>query len=260
MMRATHLLVLLLCVRVLCAQVNLSKPVILSNADPSERRVEGLATAADNSALITVDDARAGRYHWAQASGTGAAIILQTQPACGAYTNGLELRFMPAASGAGRVSVDVDGLGVRYLYRTDGLNPGLGELVPGRIATMIYADTAFFLQDRPRAGCPPDFYDVNGQYCIQRNDTLYMSIFNANKWCSDRGARLCSWGEYIHACSVHQTAMEGMFNEWEWVDDTSDHTHTAVQVGRWSCYTQRAWTAVENPNNYANVRCCYTIR
>lgn len=188
------------------------------------------------------------------------AITLSAQPACAAYQNGLELRFMPNASAAGAVTINVDGLGAKRLYRTDGMFPAFGELAPGRISTIVYQDSAFFLMDRPRENCPSGFYDVNGQYCIQRNDTLSLSVFNATKWCGDRGARLCTWGEYIHACTVHQSAMEGMFDEWEWIDDSSDHTHTGVQAGRWQCRSERSFVAAENPNNYAQVRCCYSIR
>jgi hypothetical protein len=133
-------------------------------------------------------------------------------------------------------------------------------LSTGSLATLVYADTAFFISGRAPQSCPDGFLAVNGQYCIQRNDTLNVSIFTATRWCNDRGARLCSWGEYMHGCSVNQAVMEGMFDDWEWIDDTNDHTHTADQSGRYQCRSMRNTSAIEDNNNYGRVRCCLTLK
>ncbi len=259
-MRTVSLIALVITSFTATAQVHVDKPVVLTATDPAERTVEGLAPAVAADNLIDLDGARSGRYHWAQASGTGMSINLTLDPPMTAYTTGAELRFMPVAQGYGPVQVNVDGLGVRGIYRSDGLPVSMGQLAPGAITSITYADTAFFISDRDRQGCPSGFLPVNGQYCIQRNDTLNLSIFNATKWCNDRGARLCSWGEYIHACLENQSQMEGMFNDWEWVDDTADHSHTGVQAGRYQCRSERSWGALEDSNNYAPVRCCFTLR
>jgi len=254
---------LLPCCLIACAahaQVRVDKPVVLTAADPAQRTVEGLAPAQDAQGLITLDGARSGRYHWGQASGTGMAIQLALTPPADAYANGMELRFLPVAPGLGPVTVNVDGLGARRIYRSDGLPVSAGLLVPGTVTTLVYADTAFFLSGRAPSACPDGFLPVNGQYCIQRNDTVNVSYFTATRWCNDRGARLCSYGEYIHACTERQAEMEGMFNDWEWIDDTSDHTHTADMAGRWVCHSISGLGMVENDNNYARVRCCLTLK
>lgn len=242
------------------AQVHVDKPVVFTSGADAERQVQGLAPAASTTSLITATGGQSGRYHWAQAAGTAMAITLSLDPPWAAYLDGSELRFMPVANSFGPVTVNVDGLGARHVYRGDGLPISAGQMGPGTIVSLIYADTAFFLTDRSRAGCPDGFLPVNGQYCIQRNDTVNLSVFNATKWCNDRGARLCSWGEYLHACTVQQSQMEGMFNDWEWIDDSADHTHTGVQAGRYTCLSERSYGAIENPNNYARTRCCFTLK
>lgn len=242
------------------AQVRVDRPVELNAADPALRTVEGLAPAENVTGMIDANGAQSGRYHWGQATGTGMVIQLSLTPAANAYANGMEVRFLPIAAGYGSVTVNVNGLGARRIYRSDGLPVSIGQLTPGTLATMVYADTAFFISGRATQACPEGYLPVNGQYCIQRNDTANFSIFNATRWCNDRGARLCTWGEYIHACNVQQSAMEGMFDDWEWVDDTSDHTHSSVQVGRWVCHSQRNFGAVEDGNNNGRVRCCLTVK
>lgn len=242
------------------AQVHVDKPVVLTSGNAADRHVDGIAPATDGTSLITAGAGQSGQYHWATASGTAMALQLTSTPSCNAYTSGLELRFMPVASSFGSVTVNVDGLGARKVYRTDGLPVSAGQMQPGSIVSILYVDTAFFLGDRARTGCPAGFLPVNGQYCVQRNDTANLSIFNATKWCNDRGARLCSWGEYLHACTVQQAQMQGMFDDWEWIDDSSDHTHTAVQAGRYTCVSERSYGAIEDPNNFARVRCCFTLK
>lgn len=254
----------LLCSSLLCvialAQVHVDKPLVLTSTDSTLRAIEGLAPATDENALITLGDAQSGRYHWGQTSGTSMAIALTLDPPSTAYTNGLTVRFLPTSSSYGAVTLNVDDLGAKRVYRSDARPVSVGQLQPGTIAEAVYADTAFFLMGREQTGCPAGYLSGGGDLCIMRDDTLNMSIYNATKWCFDRGARLCSWDEYIAGCTANQANMIGLFNEWEWIDGTSDHTHTANQAGRWQCRTQRQWGAVESNNNYAQVRCCLRIR
>jgi len=242
------------------AQVHVNKPMVLTSTDSTLRAIEGLAAAINETGLITLGDAQSGRYHWGQAGGTPMAIQLTLDPPCTDYTNGLTVRFLPTAASYGAVTLNVDGLGAKRVYRSDARPVSAGQLQPGTIVEAVYADTAFFLMGREQAGCPAGYLSGGGDLCIMRDDTLYMSVYNATKWCFDRGARLCSWDEYIAGCTANQPDMIGLFNEWEWIDGTSDHTHTANQAGRWQCRTQRQWGAVESDNNYAQVRCCLRIR
>lgn len=256
-MRSVAITLLMSASALVSGQVQLDKPLVLVSPDSARRGIEGLAPGTQNDALVTMGDARSGMYHWAQAGGTGTAITLAAQPPVDGYADGLVLRFLPSSASYGPVSVNVDGAGTRRLYRTDGHLITAGQMQPGTIAEIIYTDTAFYLRNRAPEGCPSGFLPANERLCFMRNDTINLSIYNAAKWCSDRGASLCTWDEYIHACTVLDGQLEGMFDDWEWIDDTSDHTHTGVQVGRWQCRSERSYGAVENPNNYARVRCCY---
>lgn len=241
-------------------QVHADHRVVLTATDSTLRAVEGLAPAAAESALITAGGSQSGRYLWTQATGTGMAVTLTADPPCTAYASGLTLRFMPEHPGSGPVTFNLNSLGAKHVYRSDGSQPSIGQLEPGTVIEVVYVDTAFFLQGRDAATCPAGFLPVNGEYCVQTNDTLNVSVYTATRWCMDRGARLCTWDQYIYACTSQNAQLQGLFDDWEWIDDTSDHTHTGNQVGRYQCRTQRSWGALEDPNNYARVRCCYNLR
>lgn len=259
-MRAlSHLLSFTLSATVL-AQVSVDHPVVLTGTDPGERSITGLAPARTDDALIDVDGARSGRYHQATATQNGASLILAMGPACTAYTNGLEVRFTAPGQAMGAVTVDIDGLGARPLLRSDGARPGFGDIEAGQLVGMVYRDSAFVLMGRANDHCPAGFIALNERLCIQGNDTLNMSVFSATSWCMERGARLCTWDEYVYACLKENPQFEGFADDWEWVDDTSDHTHTAFQVGRWGCRSARNFSAYETPASYASVRCCYHVK
>lgn len=242
------------------AQVHLDRPLQLTAPDAGQRKVSGLAPAAQGDALIALGATRNGSYSWATTGGTAMAITLAMHPPCAAYAPGLSIRFLPNANAYGPVTLNVDGLGARRLVRSDRTPVAVGQLTPGRVAEAIYADTCFVLHERAAEGCPPGFIGVNDRLCFQRNDTMSVSIFTASRWCQDRGARLCTWDEYIFGCTTAQSQLQGLFDDWEWVDDSSDHTHTADQVGRYSCRGLRSIGAVEVDNNYGGVRCCYHPR
>lgn len=259
-MRApTHLLSFILTTAV-AAQVTVDRPVVLTGNDPAERTITGLAPAQGDDALIDLDGARSGRYHQAVATQNGTALTLAMAPACSAYADGLEVRFVAPGRAMGAVTVDIDGLGARPLLRSDGARPGFGDIEAGQSVGMVFRDSAFVLMGRAVDRCPDGFLPLNERLCIQRNDTLSMSVFSAANWCMERGARLCTWDEYVYACLKENPQYEGFADDWEWADDTSDHTHTAFQVGRWGCRSARNFAAYETPASFASVRCCYHVK
>lgn len=242
------------------AQVEVDRALVFSATDSAQRSVEGLARAVNGTALVTLDDVRDGTYHTATTSGTAMSIALSMHPPCSAYRPGLSIRFVALKDASGAVKVNVDGLGAKYVTRSDGLPVAFNQIAAGRMVQLVYGDTAFVIHDRDHEGCPSGFIQANDRLCLQINDTLNISVYNASRWCMDRGAKLCTWDEYIFACTSNQPQLLGLFDDWEWVDDTSDHTHSAVQVGRYQCRSERSTSAVETTGNYGGVRCCYHLR
>lgn len=240
------------------AQVHVDKPVRFNSGDPAARQIEGLAAPQQEDAAITLGTARSGSLHFAQVSGTANAINLTLDPPTSGYADGLLVRFIPAAANTAAVTLNVDGLGPGDLIRSDRLTPGLGELRPGSPVEVQYVDSVFVLLSRTENDCPQGYLQVNGRFCIQSTENASMLWFNAVNLCADRGARLCTWDEYYHACITWSASMTGLFDDWEWYDDTSDHTHTALQGGRFTCHSVRAIASL-NVESHPS-RCCYRLR
>jgi hypothetical protein len=168
------------------------------------------------------------------------------------------IRFTPTAANTAGVTLNVNGLGLRKLLRPDLLTVSLGELLPGAAVEAQYADSVFILLHRAESGCPPGYLPVNGNFCIQQTDVDGHSWFEAVRYCTDVGARLCTWDEYYNACMAWTGTLVETFDDWEWADGTSDHTHTAVQCGRWQCYSERSVGATDG--DVHSTRCCYRLR
>lgn len=249
----------LLCLA-LHAQVRLDGPLRFTAQEDDARQVEGLAQPADATDLITLRQARSGALTWASVQGTHNALQLFLEPAQTDLSPGLFLRFVPALDNLGPVTLSVDGTEALPLLMPDGAPLKRGELQAGAVAHVVLAEGAFHLMGRARGTCPPGFLQVNDDLCIQADEGPSMLIFGAMQYCNQRGARLCAWDEYVHACLSLEGTLSQMFDNWEWIDDTSDHTHTSDQVGRWTCNSQRSVGSVDHPNNYGNVRCCHTLR
>ncbi len=239
------------------AQVVIDVPVTLSGAD-GERRIDGLAQPTQASALITLEGAAQGAFQWGTAQAAAGAITLALSPPISTYRDGLLVRFLAPANLDGALTLNVNGLGALPLQRPDGLNPVRGQLRQGTICEAMHADGRFVLMSAAERGCPPNSLYVNDRYCIDSLSTNNQLFYTGVSFCANRGGRLCTWDEYHAACAFLGTQLGGMFNQWEWIDDTSNHSQTADQAGRTTCQSQRS---AGNPlATTGDTRCCYHPR
>ena len=116
---------------------------------------------AGNSATTTatvVDtnfkEAGTGLYHYAADTGAANAMVVTLAPAITAYTTGLQIRTVAAAtSTATSVTVNVSGLGVKTLrkyVRGAIANVAAGEIIAGMALSMTY-DGTYFIMHNPTA-------------------------------------------------------------------------------------------------------------
>ncbi|MCB9170768.1 MAG: hypothetical protein H6597_03695 [Flavobacteriales bacterium] len=241
------------------AQVQLEGPLILTAPDSTERTVLYVAPPATDSSLITLGVSRSDAVHWATVGGSINAITLSLTPPASRYTEGMVVRFIPQQTTGGSVTLNVDGLGARQLLGRERLDIPLSDLIAGQLAEARFTDSVFVLMPHPSNGCPEGFLAANDHLCFQQDDGAVMYFYDASSYCTRRGARLCTWDEYIHACVALGPLLSGLFDDWEWMDDTSDHTHTVDEVGRWECQSQRSVSGEVHPNYQAQVRCCYRL-
>lgn len=238
------------------AQVELDVPLVLTG-DSAQRAVVNLGPPIQTSSAVTVEASVRDGWSWAEASIQDSIINLATTPPLTGYGDGLLLRFLASQPLQGRLYVNADGLGAIPLRRPDDLPLALQQIIPGSIAEIVMIDGRFILLNAPESGCPSGYTQVNARYCIETAPPTTTGTWPwaANR-CADLGGKLCTWGEYVGACMLVGAELGNQFTEWEWIDDASNHTHGADQVGRTTCRSQRTalFTVV------ARARCCHHLR
>lgn len=239
------------------AQIEVTGP-IRSTGSAGQRGVAGTAEPLTDDAAITLSVAASGQLHWASATLVGDTLELGSQPPVSSYRNGQLLRFVSTASNTGATWLRADGLAAMPLVRTDGLPLAYGTLRVGSMFEVIFANNSWILVIAPKDACPPGSLPLGTYACIDAEAVAGLGYYAAMDHCSDKGGKLCTWDEYFLGCTLLGAQMSGLFDEWEWIDDSANHTHTANQVGRSTCMSERSTNGI--PIFTGDARCCYHPR
>ncbi len=238
---------------VLQGQVTLDVP--LRFLQGGEGDVQGLADPATTSSLITVGFATNGGPHWAAAQMMNDTIHLTISPTPEILRNGTLFRFIAPENLAGNLVLSpAAGIAIP-LIRADGLPITKGHLRQGIVCEVVLVYERFILTAPAPYGCPPGTARMNERLCIDVGEVTGLSFFEAGDHCARAGGRLCAWDEYYIACHLLGAQLTGLFNDWEWIDDTANHNHTVAQAGLNTCTNQRTTNTL--PSNYGSTRCCY---
>lgn len=237
------------------AQVSVNTPISFTGSEEN-RAIDSLGVPATAHSLITVEGSVRSEWAWANATVQGTNLVLDLIPAMENYRDGSLIRFLVPAITQVPTSISVGSLPPLDLVRPDGEVPANAQLISGRVCEVMQVDGRFHLLNSPEIGCPPGFLRVNENYCIESSSSSPVDFYTAADVCAARGGSLCTWSEHAAACTLLQGQFTNMFVDWEWVDDTSNHAHTAVQVGRTSCSSQRAIIT----SLLARKRCCFHLR
>ncbi|MBX2980726.1 MAG: hypothetical protein KF905_15670 [Flavobacteriales bacterium] len=239
------------------AQVSIDRPLQFTGA-AVERGVEGHAAPLSADAAMRVDGALLGAAHWATASQTDALITLSPQPALESYRDGLLFRFTAPATAHGALLLQA-GTGAQLpLLRPDGLPPTHGQILEGRVCEVLLASDRWILLSAAERGCPPGTLSVQEGLCIEIQDTPGLRFYQAGDRCMALGGKLCTWDEYYLACALFQDQLQGMFNNWEWIDDGANHDHTADYVALNDCFGHQSATILQTATG--DTRCCFRPR
>lgn len=239
------------------AQITVDVPVELSGPN-GLRGIDGIGPPVEGSSAITVEGAVLNTWNWAQATMQADTIALLLTPGLNEQRNGLLIRFVMPTDGSGELFIRAGTFSALPLHRPDGLAPVKGQLVEGLICEIVHVNGVMYLVNALEEGCPPGTLSVHAHLCIEADSYPGLLFFDAATRCHNAGGRLCAWDEYYAACTLLGPSLTGMFNEWEWLDETANHTHTAVQVGRYTCGSQRSQGVLQQ--RVGETRCCFYPR
>lgn len=238
------------------AQATLDVPVVITG-EGTERAVLDVALPEALHAGISVEAAVLGSAHWSVISVNGDTLTLTTTPAETEDRSGLLLRGTVPVLPAARLYARIDGSPARPLIHRDGTLVHGAELRYGSVVEVLTSADTHLLTSSSSSSCPPGSIPLNTTTCVDRGvSSTTHTFYQAATACSIRGGKLCTWDEYIAACNLLGASLDGLFNDWEWINDTSNHTHTVDQSGRTTCMSKRA----ASPNTLGATRCCYRTR
>jgi len=245
----------LLAATVCTAQVAVDVPVRFTGPTGS-RGIEGLAPPVEATSVVTLGYAWAGTSHWATARQAADTLVLSMGPAVAGSGEAVLVRFIAPASAHGDLYLRLDALAALPFRRPDGLPIVPGQIAQGGMVEVVAAAGRWLLVSGSKGACPPASLPVNGRFCMGVDDRVGVDYYEAAAHCAALGGKLCSWEEYYTGCVLLGGQLNGMFNGWEWIDDTSNHTHTGDQAGMTSCTDQRSI----RPLLAQEARCCFRIR
>jgi hypothetical protein len=169
---------------------------------------------------------------------------------------GLLIRALLPPSPDGPVHVRIHDQPTLPLLHADGTEASGRDLPEGKMLELITTTDACILQGMGVLTCPPGTIRVNSSTCVDVSAVTGMTFYEGATHCARQGGKLCSWDDHIAACLRVGQSLSGLFDDWEWINDTSNHTHTVDQAGRTTCLSQRS----AGPNLVGGTRCCYRAR
>lgn len=253
-MRTTSAICYLVLATSVAGQVELSAPLRFTGA-PADRGASGTAAPSEETAALTVEASVLGGAHWTTASVAGNTITLNAEVPVTTYRDGVLLRFVVPVDLADSIWLICPGHAPLPLLRPDAIPPVSGQMVAGAVCEVILAADRWILMNAPDRGCPPGTTMVNERLCIETVPTGNMYYFPSVERCAALGGGLCRWDEYYLACVRVGAQLTGLFTAWEWIDDSSNHANTTVQLGRTTCTDQR-W-ADPQLITFGHTRCCF---
>jgi len=253
------LLLTLLSGQLLCGQVAMDVPIRTSGST-NERAIDGLEEPASATSAVNVRASVVhGGFTWCNVITITDTIELAPEPAVTELNNGLLLRFLANANAHGDIYIKcVSNLPAIPLKRPDGAKPAVGQIEAGTVCEIIFANGVFTLMNASGANCPQGFLAATERLCVEVQPVPTMLFHPARDRCAALGGKLCTWSEFVVGCNVLGSQLQGLFTDWEWIDDTSNHAHTTDRAGRFTCGSMSNTGLFDTVTS--NSRCCFHPR
>lgn len=214
---------------VLLAQWDIPERVLLDGPSPNDRQVLDLGTPEVPDALMSAGTERRTSTNYTVLQGT-VALVGDLIPEPTAYTVGMMITAVPTQTNASGPTIELNGLGARPIVKSGGVPLDSADLVTGVAVRLIFDGARFQLLSSISLSCPQGFHSASREYCIADSSDTATSFFAAATACSAQGARLCTMGEWAHACS-RLPGFLGTVSTAEWVDHAANNAATAKVVG-----------------------------
>lgn len=243
------------------AQWSVPDRIILDGDTEEKRQVTGLSDPLSTDAAASVEAVRSGATTLAYTNG-GALLQGDLAPAPQGYSPGMVVTVIPSSANHAGAMIELNNLGAREIVKAGGIPLDSADLFPGSPARFIYDGTRFRLLGSTALPCRTGYQVGGHEYCIADSSMSDLPFYEAIVECSERGARLCSYSEWLHAC-LSDPGFIGTVLDYEWVDDAANSTNGAKRVGNGGDGLAGTIPGIDckhggttSPNTSHRYRCC----
>ena len=211
------------------AQWDLPVGISLVADSADERQVLGVAAPTGETHGVSAGTERDGALTFVHVTGaqllTGASLV----PG-GSFSPGQRLTIVADAVNSGDVSLSVDGLASIPLRKFVSEPLDSADLRPGIPVDVIYDGTVFQMISQLPATCPTGTAGVSRTVCMEVQPSPAANFFVAIEACGARNGRLCSFSEWIGACTMGNFVLTSI-TDYEWVDHAANYYDRAKTMG-----------------------------
>ena len=229
------------------SQIKLNNKIYLTGDIDEDKQVLNISSNVnDLNDAINAEVLHSNQLNYSVASGNGNNVEINLPINPEQYIEGMSVYFKANATNAGAMTININNLGSKPIYKNvdEELEPS--EVISGQIVHIIYDGSAFqLLSDINNSQCPTGFVRVNKDYCIEVDERAPASFWDAIITCGNIDAKLCSWDYWYYACQdpTISSELNNMTNSvWEWVDTggngltgANPDANTANVVGETRC-------------------------
>lgn len=215
----------------LSAQWDLPVPVVMNGDSTEDRRVTGLAAPLDGSDGLAAGLERTHALTWISATGTDSLVAAWPAIALPPAGHLPRITLVPDTTNRGPVTLSLPGTGPVPVvkYAVEPLDSA--DLQAGIPLDLAYDGAAWqVISPLPRP-CPPGMFPASRDVCIERQPTDSANFYAAANGCANRQRRMCTFGEWIAACTMPNGILLNSIVDYEWVDHAANSGNDAKSIG-----------------------------
>ena len=237
------------------AQIEVDNKIIFEG-DTTKHQIQNLSESKEASNLVTVSENITNKLEFYTAYGQDTLTLNSNN--FDSLTNGMNLYIKLLSTNSGPTFLDINNLGNKEIVNSNLVSLDSGEIVINQIIHLVYYSNKFVLMATNKTKeCPLGFVSISDNYCIELNEKPSVITYNdAQSYCFNKGARVCTLNEWYYACKTKESSINGMFGNYEWVDDGSNHGNDAVRIAAGSDCTNNSSSPAHFLTGY--IRCCYS--
>ncbi len=231
MTRALALALSLLPVSLTRGQWDLPVRLELAGDSVVDRHITGLAApleATDGAAAVVLREQQA---TWVHAHGVNALTGDWPQVPLPLAGDHPLITVVPDSTNTGPVTLSLPGTGAVPVVKYATAPLDSADLTAGLPVDLAFDGTAWqVISPLPRP-CPPGMFPASRDVCIERQPTDSANFYAAANGCANRQRRMCTFGEWIAACTMPNGILLNSIVDYEWVDHAANSGNDAKSIG-----------------------------